>query len=259
MTEDNARQKRDALLAAAVGGDRGARDEFAGLNLSLVWSVVKRFGGRGYESEDLFQVGCIGLIKSIEKFDFSFGVKFSTYAVPMILGEIKRYIRDDGMIKVSRGLKELTLRIKVRAQELMRELMREPTVSEIAQSLGIEEEDVVLAISSAQPHESIHAGIHTGDHSELTLEDTLRDQSDQEGEIIDRLQIREMLKKLTPREQTIIVMRYYKFKTQAEIAASLGISQVQVSRLEKKILQSLRSELSDGTEKGKPPPKGSLA
>ncbi len=259
MTEENARQKREALLAAAVAGDPGARDEFAGLNLSLVWSVVKRFGGRGYESEDLFQVGCIGLIKSIEKFDFSFGVKFSTYAVPMILGEIKRYIRDDGMIKVSRGLKELNLRIKVRTQEMTKELMREPTVSEIAKSLAISEEDVVLALSSAQPYESINAGIHTGDHSELTLEDTLRDQTDQEGEIIDRLQIRELLKKLTPREQTIIIMRYYKFKTQAEIAASLGISQVQVSRLEKKILKTLQAELSDGAEAGEPPPKGSLA
>ena len=243
MNGQTARERREELLRAAVSGDKVAVDTFVEENLSLVWSVLQRFLGRGYETEDLFQVGAMGLLKAVQKFDFSFGVQFSTYAVPMIIGEIKRYMRDDGMIKVSRSLKELAIKVKIKSEELRKTTSSDPSVKEIAKALDTSEEDIVFAMAAMQPHESVYTSVLKGDHQDVTLLDTLCDNTDTEKETIDKITVADLLKNLKERDKKIILMRYYRRKTQAEVAEILGISQVQVSRLEKKILESLRAEL----------------
>lgn len=243
MNGQTARERREELLRAAVSGDKAAVDTFVEENLSLVWSVLQRFLGRGYEAEDLFQVGAMGLLKAVQKFDFSFGVQFSTYAVPMIIGEIKRYMRDDGMVKVSRSIKELAIKAKIKGEELRRMKSADPSVNEIAKALDVSEEDVVFAMAATQPHESVYTSVLKGDHQDVTLLDTLRDTADTEKETIDKITVADLLENLKDRDRKIILMRYFRRKTQAEVAEILNISQVQVSRLEKKILESLRAEL----------------
>ena len=210
-------------------------------NEGLVWSVVKRFFSRGQEPEDLFQIGCIGLLKSIDKFDFSYNVKFSTYAVPMIMGELRRFLRDDGMIKVSRTLKEANYKIKQEITTLQNELNREPTLDEIAKRMEMEPEEVALAMESGMELESIYQTIYQSDGSDVYLIDKIKSEEDESEKLIEKVALMEGINLLEDREQELIRLRYFEEKTQAQIAEKFGISQVQVSRLEKKILASLRN------------------
>ncbi|MCI9051732.1 MAG: RNA polymerase sporulation sigma factor SigF [Lachnospiraceae bacterium] len=232
-----------ALIEAAHRGDKEARDRLVMENMGLIWSIVRRFSGRGYETEDLFQIGSIGLMKAIDKFDLNYDVKFSTYAVPMIAGEIKRFLRDDGMIKVSRSLKEAAGKAKIITEKLHGEQGREPTIEEVAKEIGISSEELVMALDSQSEVESIYKTIYQGDGNAITLLDKLEEEVDANEELLNHMVLEELLSGLDEKERNIIQMRYFMDKTQTEIAKEIGISQVQVSRLEKKILQSMREKL----------------
>ncbi|MBQ2238644.1 MAG: RNA polymerase sporulation sigma factor SigF [Lachnospiraceae bacterium] len=229
------------LIQRVKGGDEEAKAQLVKENEGLVWSVVKRFFSRGQEPEDLFQIGCIGLLKSIDKFDFSYNVKFSTYAVPMIMGELRRFLRDDGMIKVSRTLKEANYKIKQEITTLQNELDREPTLDEIAKRMKMEPEEVALAMESGMELESIYQTIYQSDGSDVYLIDKIKSEEDESEKLIEKVALMEGINLLEDREQELIRLRYFEEKTQAQIAEKFGISQVQVSRLEKKILASLRN------------------
>lgn len=237
---DDAEVKR--LIALSQSGDTIARDTLVSCNIRLVWSVVQRFINRGYEPEDLFQIGCIGLLKSVDKFDLSYDVKFSTYAVPMIIGEIQRFLRDDGTLKVSRSLKETAGKVRKMRDELSKTLGRLPTISEVAERLGISPEDVVFAQEANKPPASIHETVFENDGDPITLMDQIADDSQERW--FDKLALTEAIGGLSERERLIVYLRYYRDKTQSEVASRLGISQVQVSRLEKKILQSIRDQIA---------------
>lgn len=229
------------LILKAQMGDIKAQETLVSHNLGLVRSVIKRFNNRGYEKEDLFQLGCIGLIKAINKFDASFDVRFSTYAVPMIVGEIKRFLRDDGIIKVSRSLKQTASKIKYSKERLTKELGREVTLQEIAEDLNIGKEEIVMALDSSTHPEYLYDVIHHDDGAPIHLMDKIGEtDSLEDNEVIDRILLKDVIAKLEPRERQIIMLRYFKDKTQTEIAEVLGISQVQVSRIEKKILKSMK-------------------
>jgi RNA polymerase sporulation-specific sigma factor len=232
------------LLEAAHEGDTEARDQLVLNNVGLVWSIVRRFNGRGYDSEDLYQIGCIGLIKAIDKFDPSYEVKFSTYAVPMILGEVKRFLRDDGMIKVSRGLKELGIKVKQTREDMTWELGREPTVKEIAQRLSVSPEEAAASLEACVEVESIYQPVGSGEDQNLTIGDRLADERQNQEQLINQIVLAQMMERLDEREREIIYRRYYENHTQSQIAADFHISQVQVSRLEKKILLRMREYLS---------------
>lgn len=232
------------LLRHAANGDNSAQNMLIEQNTGLVHSIVKRFAGRGHDTEDLFQIGCIGLIKAVKKFDLSFGVKFSTYAVPMIMGEIKRFIRDDGIIKVSRSLKETASKAMAIKERLIAKNGSEPTIKEIAEELGISTAELAAALEAGAAPESLYAISDNGNKENKPLIERLESDTDYEKEITDKLVLRQLLSECDKREQQIICMRYFKQKTQSQIAEMLGISQVQVSRLEKKILAKLREKLS---------------
>lgn len=229
------------LIALSQKGDDQARERLIHHNIRLVWSVVQRFMGRGYEADDLFQIGCIGLLKAVDKFDLSYEVKFSTYAVPMIIGEIQRFLRDDGTVKVSRSLKETANRIRKAKDELSKTLGRLPTVKEVAERLEISPEDVVFAQEANRAPSSIHEKVYENDGDPITLMDQIAD--DQESAWFDKLALKEAIEQLSEREKLIVYLRYYKDQTQSEVAERLGISQVQVSRLEKKILKTMRDQM----------------
>ncbi len=233
-----------ALINRAHEGDKEARDTLVAENLGLVWSVVRRFSNRGYELEDLFQIGSIGLIKAIDKFDLSYDVKLSTYAVPMIMGEIKRFLRDDGMIKVSRTLKEIAARAQQQKEEMMSVLGREPTIEELAKGLGVSCEELVMALESKAEVESIYKTIYQNDGSDIYLIDKLCEEKDANEDIINKMVLTKVMLELSETERKIILLRYFKNKTQSEIAEEIGISQVQVSRMEKRILKSMRNKIS---------------
>lgn len=237
---DDAEVKR--LIALSQSGDADARDKLVQANIRLVWSVVQRFLNRGYEPEDLFQIGCIGLLKSVDKFDLSYDVKFSTYAVPMIIGEIQRFLRDDGTLKVSRSLKELANKVRKTKDELSKGLGRQPTIGEVAERLGISPEEVVFAQEANKPPASIHETVFENDGDPITLMDQIADDSGERW--FDRLALSEAIGALTERERLIVYLRYFRDQTQSEVASRLGISQVQVSRLEKKILQTIRDQIA---------------
>lgn len=231
------------LIALAKSGDRSAQEKIVDENMGLVYSIVKRFSGRGYEVEDLFQIGCMGLVKSIQKFDESFDVKFSTYAVPMIIGEIKRFMRDDGIIKVSRSIKELAIKALALREKLQNETNAEPSIKELAERLGVSAEEVAIAMEAGIRPESINAPL--GDNSDKTLADRIESHDDCEGKVLNRILVSELLKMFDERDKKIIILRYFKQKTQVEVAEALGISQVQVSRLEKKVLSKMRTYLEE--------------
>lgn len=233
------------LLVRAREGDEEAKSLLVENNMGLIRSTVKRFLGRGYEAEDLFQVGAIGLIKAIDKFDLSYDVKFSTYAVPMIMGEIKRYIRDDGIIKVSRSLKELSCRAAAAREAIVRETGEEPGVMEIAKRVGVSAEEIAAAFDATARPESLYAKTDDGSHEGQALIDRLESTEDCETKVVDKLLISSALKDFPPREQKIIVLRYFRRKTQTQIAQILGISQVQVSRIEKKVLAQMKEKLKE--------------
>ena len=240
------------LILRAHEGDKEARDRLVMENMGLVYSVSRRFIGRGCELEDINQIGTIGLIKAIDKFDDSFDVRFSTYAVPMIAGEIKRFLRDDGMLKVSRSIKENGYRIKRASDELVSKNGREATVEELAAATELSVEDVVMALDANTDVESIYRTVYQGDGSEIYLVDkiTMADNASasegslpQQEKMLDLIMLRQLLEELDETERKLISLRYFKEMTQSAVAAELGISQVQVSRLEKKILQKLRKNI----------------
>lgn len=231
----------------AQNGDKEARDKLVQENVGLVWSIVKRFGGRGYDLEDLFQIGCIGLIKAVDKFDNTYEVQFSTYAVPLIMGEIKRFMRDDGPVKISRTIKENNWKVKRSVQKLVQKLGREPTIEEISEDTQINSEDIIQAMELVTEVESIYKSVYQNDGSEIYLIDkistySVNDINDEK--IIDNMVLEQVINELDDLERNIIIMRYFQDKTQTEIAKKLGISQVQVSRMEKKILIALKNKIN---------------
>ena len=229
-----------SLLKRAHQGDKEARDALAEENMGLVWSVVRRFSGRKAETEDLFQIGSIGLLKAIDKFDTQYEVCFSTYAVPMIMGEIRRYLRDDGMIRVSRSLKETAVQMYRAREKLERQLGRDPTLAEIAADLSVDVEELAMVMEASTDVESLEQVIYRGEGQELTLMDRLEDGRDRQKEAMDRLLIQQLTENLSGQEKHLLYMRYGQEMTQSYIAAKLGISQVQVSRMEKRILKRMR-------------------
>lgn len=232
------------LIEQSQNGNHIARDTLVENNVRLVWSVVQRFVHRGYELDDLFQIGSIGLIKAIDKFDLSYEVRFSTYAVPMIIGEIQRFIRDDGTIKVSRTLKELNYKIRLTKESLTKELDRSPTISEIAEALEITKEEVVQAEEATKDPHSIYETVYENGGEPITLMDQI---ADKQSTLFEKITIDEAISKLSKRERMIIYLRYYKDWTQSEVAARLHVSQVQVSRLEKKILEEMKQLMEEST------------
>ena len=231
-----------ALITKSQQGDKKARDTVFEENTGLIYSVAKRFVGRGVEMEDLIQIGSIGLLKAVDHFNASFEVKFPTYAVPMIAGEIKRYLRDDGILKVSRSLKENCVRIYSAREKLEKELGREPVMEEIAQSAQLSVDEVVMSLESGAEVESLHKIIYQGDGNDISLMDRLQEKENGQDAALNRIFLDEILKKLDARERQLIYMRYFKDMTQTEIAAEMGISQVQVSRMEKRILKQLKDQ-----------------
>lgn len=231
------------LIQMAHEGDKAARDQLVEDNVGLVWSIVRRFAGRGHELEDLFQIGSIGLLKAIDKFDLSYDVRFSTYAVPMITGEIKRFLRDDGLIKVSRSVKELGMKVGAARESLSGSLGREPTIEEIAGELKVSREEVAASLEAGAEVESLYRPFGKNDGQELCLMDWLEEKEDAEETLLNRMVLRELISELGPKEREIIIRRYFYNQTQSVIAADLDISQVQVSRLEKKILRQMREKL----------------
>lgn len=241
------------LILRAHNGDKAARDKLVLENIGLVYSVSRRFAGRGYELEDINQIGTIGLIKAIDKFDDSFDVRFSTYAVPMIAGEIKRFFRDDGMLKVSRSLKENGYRIKKASDELVSQNGREATIEELAAATELSVEDVVMALEANTDVESIYRTIYQNDGNEVYLVDKLSGSSGDtvkdefagaQEQLLNSILLEQLLAELDEMEGKLIMLRYFKEMTQTQVADKLGISQVQVSRLEKKILKKLRGYIT---------------
>ncbi len=216
-------------------------------NNGLIWSIVKRFNGRGYEIEDLYQIGCLGFIKSIQRFDVSFDVKLSTYAVPYMIGEIKRHIRDDGPVKVSRSIKELSIKIKELQKEYFYKKGEEISIKQIAKELKVSQEDIVLAMESSNSVESIEGSTYTNqkDGNSISLLETLSSHKNEEEMIANKLTVTQLIENLEARDKEIILLRYYKEKTQAQVAKILGITQVQVSRIERKILGNMKNKLKE--------------
>ncbi|BCV25309.1 SigB/SigF/SigG family RNA polymerase sigma factor [Gelria sp. Kuro-4] len=237
-------EKVAGLVRRAQAGDRAAREKLIQDNLRLVVGIARRFCGRGYEFEDLFQVGTIGLMKAVDKFDLGYGVQFSTYAVPMIVGEIRRFLRDDNPVRVSRSLKETALRARRAAGALGQRLGREPTLSELAAEVGVPAEELVAALEATQAPASLSDPIYQDEGAAINVEDQL---GEEEGEeILEHVLLGQVLEKLTPRERFIIQERFYADKTQAEVAAELGLSQVQISRLEKQVLLKIKRLMAGG-------------
>jgi len=232
-----------ALIDLAHKGDKEARDTIIQENMGLVYSIMKRFQNRGVEMEDLFQIGCIGLMKAVDKFDNSYDVKFSTYAVPMITGEIKRFLRDDGMIKVSRSMKEISSKAYHVREQLEKNLGREPVLSEVAGMLQISEEELVAAMEAGAEVESLHQTIYKGDGNSISLMDKIEEKEDKQEMLLNRMLLEEVLGSLEGKERELIYKRYFQEKTQTIIADEMGMTQVQVSRMEKKILLGLRGKL----------------
>ena len=232
-----------ALLKKAHEGDKEARDTLIEENMGLVRSVAARFRNRGVDLEDLFQIGSIGLIKAVDKFDLTYQVQFSTYAVPMIAGEIKRFLRDDGMLKVSRTLKEIAIKAYGIREKMEKSRGREPTAAEIAEELNVPVEELMMALEARVPVESLQQMIYQGDGNEITLIDKLEENENQSEHVVDRLFLEELLGGLDGKERELIYQRYFMEKTQAAIADEMGISQVQVSRMEKKIIREMRGKL----------------
>ena len=230
------------LITQAHKGDKSSRDRILIENTALIWSIVKRFSGRGYESEDLFQIGCIGMLKAIDRFDLGYNVSFSTYAVPLITGEIRRFLRDDGIIKISRTIKENQKLILKEREKYVEKYNEKPTIEQLAKACGLEREDVVLATSALMPVDSIDREINQ-DNENTTVGSFLPDHTDSEKIIVDKILIKQLLESLTKEEEKVIVLRYFKNKTQQEIAEIMGLTQVKVSRLEKKILEKLKKHI----------------
>ena len=235
--------RTEELIRRSQDGDKAARDTLIEENMGLIHHVVKRFLGRGVEAEDLFQIGAIGLLKAVDRFDLGFGVRFSTYAVPMIAGEIRRFLRDDSMIKVSRSLKELAVKAARLREQLLMERGAEPGVEELAGRLGVEAEELVQAMDSCTEVESLQKVISQGDSEGTSLLERVEQGRDEQEELLRRMLLEELLASLDPKERRLIVLRFFHDRTQTQVASELGMSQVQVSRLEKKILSALKEKM----------------
>lgn len=231
------------LIARSQAGDKAAREALIEKNLGLVHHIVRRFLGRGYDAEDLFQIGAIGLMKAIDKFDLAYDVKFSTYAVPMISGEIKRFLRDDGIVKVSRTLKENGWKVRQAAEQIYHESGRDATLEEIAEATGIAREDIIMAMEANVEVESIYKSVYQSDGNEIYLVDKLPEKKDDNEKLLNHMLLEQLIAELGEEERTLIRLRYFQDKTQVEVAKNLGISQVQVSRMEKRILLQMRQEV----------------
>lgn len=229
----------EELIAQAQAGDRNASETLVKENSGLIWSVARRFTGRGTESDDLYQLGCLGFLKAVEGFDLTFGTQFSTYAVPKIAGEIRRFLRDDGAVKVSRTIKEQAAQIKNVRTKLTQSLGREPTVSEISDKTGLSPEEIAMAETATAATESINR--ETGEDG-FCLEDILTD-TESEETLVERISLKQAVSRLSERERNVIDLRYFHGLTQERVARVLGVSQVQVSRIEKKALLNLRDLL----------------
>lgn len=244
VTEEEREALHRKLLQQSQEGDREARDIMVQSNMGLVWSIVHRFSNRGYEPEDLFQIGSIGLMKAIDKFDVSFSVKFSTYAVPMITGEIRRFLRDDGMIKVSRSLKESGAKMKLAREKLQADLGREPTLQELSEETGLPREEIVMALEANGEVESIYKNTAASEGKEVCLADRLPQEGDSHEKLLNHMVLEQLLQELGEKERHLIELRYFKERTQTQIAEEMGVSQVQVSRMEKKILLEMRRKFN---------------
>ena len=238
-------EKNRELVILAKEGDKEAMNELIEINTPLVSSLCKKFLNRGYEYDDIFQLGSMGLIKAIQNFDTSFDVKFSTYAVPMILGEIKRFLRDDGIIKVSRNVKIVAQKLYFHKERLAKELGREPTVSELAENVKMDQEEVLFALESVNNMHYLHDTIHQSDGAPILFIDKLSENLQENTDMIEKFALKEAILSLDDKARKIIFLRYFKDKTQSEVAKLLGISQVQVSRIEKKILINIKEKLRE--------------
>ena len=236
--------EKEKLFAQIESGDQEAREKYIEGNLRLVLSVIKRFSSSNENVDDLFQIGCIGLIKAIDNFDSSLNVKFSTYAVPMIIGEIRRFLRDNNTIRVSRSLKDTAYKAIYAKENLIKQNMKEPTINEISQEIGISKEDIVYALDAIQNPMSLYEPIFTDGGDTLYVMDQISDKKNKEENWVEHLSLSEAMKKLGEREHEIISLRFFEGKTQMEVAEMIGISQAQVSRLEKNALQVMKNYLT---------------
>lgn len=234
------------IIEKAQNGSKEDMTKLLNDNNGLIWSIVRRFSGRGYEIEDLYQIGSIGFIKAIQRFDTSFEVRLSTYAVPYILGEIKRFIRDDGPIKVSRSIKELNIRIMELQREYFNKNGKEITLEEISRELKISKEEITMALDSTRPVDSIENAKYTDSKTDKTVSilEQISTGKDEQTEITNKIAIKNLINELEDKEKEIIMLRYYKQKTQMQVSKILGITQVQVSRIERKVLDNMRRKLS---------------
>ena len=234
------------IIERAQNGSKEDMTKLIEDNSRLVWSIVRRFNGRGYDIEDLYQIGSIGLIKAIQRFDTSFEVRLSTYAVPYILGEIKRFIRDDGPIKISRSIKELNIKIIELQKEYLNKYGKEITLEQLAKELKTSKEDIAMALDSARPVNSIEDSQYRDNKTDKTISliDQLSSGKDEENEITNRITIKKLISELKDNEKEVILLRYYKGKTQMQVAKILGITQVQVSRIERKVLVNMKRKLT---------------
>ncbi|MCI5996433.1 MAG: RNA polymerase sporulation sigma factor SigG [Blautia sp.] len=236
-------EEKEALFARIKEGDMEARELYIKGNLRLVLSVIKRFGSSNENADDLFQIGCIGLIKAIDNFDATLNVKFSTYAVPMIIGEVRRYLRDNNSIRVSRSLRDTAYKAIYAKENYMRKNLKEPTIHEIAEEIGISKEDIVFAMDAIQTPVSLYEPVYTEGGDTLYVMDQISDRKNKEEKWVESIALNEAIKRLGEREKMIIEMRFYEGKTQMEVANEIHISQAQVSRLEKNALRLMRAYL----------------
>lgn len=236
-------EEKEELFRRIKEGDGEARELYIKGNLRLVLSVIKRFQSSNENADDLFQIGCIGLIKAIDNFDTSLNVKFSTYAVPMIIGEIRRYLRDNNSIRVSRSLRDIAYKAIYAKEKYMKQHLKEPTITEIAEEIGIEKEMIVYALDAIQNPVSLFDPVYTEGGDTLYIMDQISDKKNREDRWIENLSLREAMSRLGERERHIIELRFYEGKTQMEVADEIGISQAQVSRLEKNALKTMKNYL----------------
>lgn len=231
-------------ILRAQNGSEEAMSKIVQNNSGLIWSIVNRFTNRGHTKEDIYQIGCIGLIKAIKRFDTNYNVKITTYSVPYIIGEIKRFIRDDGPIKISRSIKELSYKINEIQRQANMKKGEELTIAELAKRLDVEREDIVMALEASKKLESIDEELYDENNGGESKISRIKTDNDESNNIIDKICVKELISELNEREKQIIILRYYKDKTQTEVAKSLGITQVQVSRIEKKILLEMRKKIA---------------
>lgn len=238
-------EEKELLFERIKNGDKEARELYIKGNLRLVLSVIKRFSGSSENADDLFQIGCIGLMKAIDNFDTTLQVKFSTYAVPMIIGEIRRYLRDNNSIRVSRSLRDTAYKAIYAKENYVKKNLREPSITEIAEEIGINKEEIVYALDAIQSPMSLYEPVYTEGGDTLYVMDQVSDKKNREENWVENLALEQAMGKLTLREKNIINLRFYEGKTQMEVAREIGISQAQVSRLEKNALRTMRNYLRD--------------